>query len=228
MTNPKIHVALLGKRKAIEHLAIRRSIDELIIVFSNEKREIAENLIEQFSDLGIVIKPVAVVPTDFNNILASILLALDNRKFDEQQIEFSITSENCIMTLAACIAAAIVKASVICATGSEILHLTEVWPSELVNLTHKKREILEYLETYDSPITQKEISRNTGIRQSSISRHLRDLELAGYIERNRVARIKQVQITNLGAAILHHKQLRKRRLWSSYTHHASAGIQTVG
>lgn len=228
MTKPKIHVALLGKRKTIEHLAIRRSIDEMIIVFSNEKREIAENLIEQFSNLGIVIKPVIVVPTDFNNILASILLALDNRKFDEQQIEFSITSEHCIMTLAACVAAAIVKASVICAMGSETLHLTEVWPSELVNLTHKKREILEYLETYDSPITQKEISRNTGIRQSSISRHLRDLELAGYIERNRVARIKQVQITDLGAAILHHKQLRKRRLWSSYTHHASAGIQTVG
>lgn len=228
MTKPKIHVALLGKQRTIEHLAIRRSIDELIIVYPKEKLELADNLIEQFSNLGIGVEPVIVVSNDFNNILSSILLALDHRKFDEHQIEFSITSEHCIMTLAACVAAAIVKASVICTTGTELPRISEVWPSELVNLTHKKREILEHLESYSCSITQKEISRNTGIRPSGVSRHLRDLELAGYIRRNRVARIKQVQITELGSAILHHKQLRKRRVWSSYTHQTSEVIQTVG
>jgi len=228
MTKPKIHVALLGTQEAIEHLAIRRSIDELLIVYSKDKIELALQLIEQFSNLGIVVEPISVVSNDFNNILSSILSALDHRKFDECHIEFSITSEHCIMTLAACVAAAILKASVICATGTELPRISEVWPSELVNLTHKKREILEYLESFHGPIAQKEISKNTGIRESGISRHLRDMELAGYIGRNRIARIKQVRITELGSAILHHKQIRKRRLWSSYTNRASEGIQTVG
>ena len=103
-----------------------------------------------------------------------------------------------------------------------------MWPSELVNLTHKKHEILEYLDNFSSPVTQKEISQNTGIRPSGVSRHLRDLELAGYIRRKRIARKKQVQITELGSATLHHKQLRRRRIWSSYMNRTSEGIQTVG
>lgn len=228
MTKPIIHVALLGKQKAIEHLAVKRRFDELIIVYSKEKREPADSLIEQFSNYGITVHPVRVVSNDFNNILSSILSALNKRKFDEHRVEFSITSGHCIMTLAVCVAAAIVKASVICATESELPHFSEVWPSELVNLTHKKHEILEYLENLSNPITQKEISRRTGIRPSGVSRHLRDLELAGYIRRIRVARIKQVQITELGSAILHHKQLRKRRIWSSHFYRASEGVQTVG
>jgi DNA-binding MarR family transcriptional regulator len=228
MTKPTIHVALIGKQKTIEHLAVKRCIDELIIVYPSEKRELAENLIEQFSNYGIPVDSVIVESNDFNKVLSSILAALDQRKFDEHHIEFSITTENCILTLAVCVAAAIVKASVICASGSELPHISEVWPSELVNLTNKKHEILEYLENIGNPITQKEISQNTGIRPSGISRHLRDLEIAGYIRRNRVARIKQVQITDLGSTILHHKQIRKRRFWSSYTYHTSEGIQTVG
>jgi DNA-binding MarR family transcriptional regulator len=153
---------------------------------------------------------------------------LNHHKFDDCQIEFSITSEDCVIILAASVAAAITKASILCATEIEPLRISEVWPSELVNLTHKKREILDYLENSSCPVAQKEISRNTGIRQSGISRHLRDLELAGYIERDRVARIKQVQITELGSVILHHKQIRKRRVWDSFTNRASLGIQTVG
>ena len=228
MTKQKIHVALLGKQEAVEHLAIRRRIDELIIVYPKENHELADNLIDQFSNLGIIVEPVAVRSNDFNNILSSILTALDHQKFDKYDIEFSITSEHCIMTLAACIAAAIVKASIICATGVELPHISEVWPSELVGLTHKKREILEHLESFGDSISQKEISRYTGIRPSGVSRHLHDLELAGYIRRDRVARVKRVQITELGSSILHHKQLRKRRFWSSHTHSSTEGIQTVG
>ncbi|MFW9833317.1 MAG: MarR family transcriptional regulator [Candidatus Thorarchaeota archaeon] len=228
MTKPIIHVAILGKQETIEHLAIRRRIDELIIVYPYETHEIADELITRFSNHGIPIEPVIIVPTDFNTTLSSILVAINQKEFDECQIEFSITSGHCIMTLAACVAAAITKASVICATGAELIDITEVWPSELVNLSLKKREILDYLERLSTPITQKEISQSTGIRPSGVSRHLRDLEQAGYIRRNRVARIKQVQITDLGSAILHHKQLRKRRIWCSQMYRTSEGIHTVG
>ncbi|MFX1579820.1 MAG: MarR family winged helix-turn-helix transcriptional regulator [Promethearchaeota archaeon] len=228
MTKPKIHVAILGKQETIEHLAIRRSIDELIIVYPYETHEIADELITRFSNHGIPIKPVIVVPNDFSTTLSSILVALNQKEFDECQIEFSITSEHCILTLAACVAAAITKASVICATGTELIDITEVWPSELVNLSLKKHEILDYLERLSTPISQKEISQNTGIRPSGVSRHLRDLEQAGYIRRNRVARKKQVQITDLGSAILHHKQLRKRRIWCSHMYRTSEGVHMVG
>lgn len=228
MLKPKIHVALLGKQKTIEHIAIRRSIDELILVYSREKLDIADNLIKQFSNLGITVVPVRVVLTDFTSILSSILRALDHRKLDDYQVEFSMTSGQCVMTLAACVAAAIVRASIIYTTGTESFQISEVWPSELVNLTHKKCEILDYLETHDSPVHQKEISKHTGIRQSGVSRHLRDLEMAGYVRRTRKARKKQVQITELGSTILHHKQIRKRRLWSSYSSRTLESIQTVG
>ena len=228
MTKPIIHVAILGKQETIERLAIRRRIDKLIIVYPYETHEIADELITRFSNHRIPIEPVTVVPNDFSTTLSSILVALNQKEFDECQIEFSITSGHCIMILAACVAAAITKASIICATGTELIDITEVWPSELVNLSHKKREILDYLERLNTPITQKEISQSTGIRPSGVSRHLRDLEQAGYIRRNRVARIKQVQITDLGSAILHHKQLRKRRIWCSHMYHTSEEVHTVG
>jgi DNA-binding MarR family transcriptional regulator len=228
MLKPKVHVALLGKQKTIEHIAIRRSIDELVLVYSREKLDIADNLINQFSNLGIAVIPVRVVQNDFTNVLSSILRALDHRKLDDYQVEFSMTSGQCVMTLAACVAAAIVKASVIYVSGSELFEISEVWPSEMVNLTHKKCVILDYLETHDSPVQQKEISKYTGIRQSGVSRHLRDLEMAGYVRRTRKARNKQVQITELGSTILHHKQIRKRRLWNSYSSRTLESIQTVG
>lgn len=215
MTKHKIHVALLGKQKTLEKLAIRRSIDELIIVYPEEETEPADRAIEHFSSLGIVVEPVRVASDDFHDILSSILSALDHRKFDACQIEFSIVSGHCVMTLAACVAAAIVRASILCANEAAPLQISEVWPSELVHLTHKKQEILDYLEHSGCPVTQKDISRDTGIRQSGVSRHLHDLELAGYVERNRVARIKHVQITALGSVALHHKQIRKRRIWES-------------
>lgn len=228
MTKQKIHVALLGKQESLEQLAIRRSIDELIIVYAEEETELADKVIARFSSLGIAVEAVRTVSDDFHNILSLILSALSHRRIDEYQIEFSIASEHCMMTLAACVAAAIVRASILCTTQAEPLQISEVWPSELVHLTHKKREILDHLENSGCSIAQKEISRNTGIRQSGVSRHIRDLELAGYIERNRVAGMKQVHITELGSIILHHKQIRKRRVWDSFTGRVSEGIQTVG
>ncbi|MFW9805101.1 MAG: helix-turn-helix transcriptional regulator [Candidatus Thorarchaeota archaeon] len=227
MTKPKIHVAILGNEKTIKHLIIRRSVDEIVLVFSKEKYEIAESLRKQLSKLNISVLPVCVIPSDFNNILSSILTSLDHGVLDEYQIEFSIASEYCTMTLAACVAAAIVKGSILCISGGGSYQIAEIWPSELVNLTHKKREILGYLENNKCPVFQKDISRDTGIRSSGVSRHIHDLELAGYIKRDRIARRKQVQITKLGSAILHYKQLRRRRVWRSFANRVSEGIQTV-
>ena len=141
MTKQKIHVTFLGNQKSLEQLAIRRSIDELIVVYPQEKSELANWAIEHFSSFGILVTSICVVSDDFHNILSTILSALNHRKFDEYQIEFSITSEHSVIILAACVAAAIVKASILCTTETEPLKISEVWPSELITLTHKKCEI---------------------------------------------------------------------------------------
>ena len=86
MTNPKIHVAFLGMLKNIEHIAVRRSIDELILVYTSSQDDDADSLINKFANLGITVSPVRVAPNDFTNILSSTLNALDSQKFDQYDI----------------------------------------------------------------------------------------------------------------------------------------------
>ena len=228
MAKPKIHVAFLGNLRNIEYIAVRRSIDELILIHTSNQDDDANSIINKFTNLGVKVSPVRVVSDDFTNILSLTLNALDSQKFDQCDIEFSISSKNCTMTLAACICAMIVKASILFIRCNEIFNVSEVWPSEIVNLTHQKREILSCLQNYDKPIHQKEMAEETGIRQSGLSRHLSNLELAGYVTRSRIDRYKHVQITELGSAILHHKQIRKKRIWCSYAPQMPGKIQTVG
>ncbi len=228
MIKPKILVALLGKPSTVERIAIRRRVDQLLLVFTRNQLEHAEYIMNKFSTLGIPTIPIRVTPSDFANTLSSILRALDNQTLDKYQVEFSVISGSTNMTLAASVAAAIIKASILCNEENDIFEISEIWPAELVNLTHKKREILSFLESYNSSVYQKDISKETGICQSSVSRHVQDLELAGYVTRVRIARKKHVQITELGSTILHHKQIRKRRIWGSYATQVTESIQTMG
>lgn len=228
MAKSKIHIAFFGDTKSIEYLAVRRQIDELIIIHSPEHEDVVNQLIGKYSSVGITGISVRVASDNFTSILSSTLNALDSQKFDQYDIEVSIATENCVMTLAACICAAIVKASILCVQNDELIHMSEIWPSELVNLTLQKREILCYLDSCERPVHQKQVAEETGIRQSGLSRHLRNLELAGYVSRFKISRKKQVSITELGRAILHHKQIRKRRIWSSYAPPIADKIQMVG
>lgn len=228
MAKPKIHIAFFGSTKNIEHLAVRRHIDELIIVHSLEQEETVSKLIDKYSSFGIMTMSVRVTPDDFDNILSSVLNALDSQKLDQYDIEVSVSSNDCIMTLAACICAAVVRASIVYFPNNETYQISELWPSELVNLSYQKREILCYLVSCEKPVRQKEVAEETGIRQSGLSRHFQNLELAGYVTRSRISRCKHVSITELGRAILHHKQIRKRRIWNSYSVQLPERIQTVG
>ncbi len=228
MAKPTIHVAFFGNSKDIEHLTVRRCIDELIIIYDLMHEEAVNKLINKYSDFGISIVSVNVIPDDFTNILSSSLNALDSQKLDQYDIEISISTDSCIMTLAACICAAIIKASIIYVQSGEIFNISEIWPSELVNLSYQKREILSYLEGCEKPVHQKEVAGETGILQSGLSRHLRDLEVAGHVTRSRMSRCKHVSITELGRAVLHHKQIRKRRIWNSYSLPMTDKIQMTG
>lgn len=227
MTKPKILVAMLGKPKAVEQFALRRRTDELFLIFTNEELKLASTLMEKFSTLGMQVTPIHIQSLKFSNILNSVLRALNRNSLDDYEVEFSVSSGNSVMILGVCIAAAIVNASILYSEENSLVDISELWPANLVNVTHKKRQILSFLESYNGSINQKDISRKTGICQSGISRHIRDLESAGYVIRSRVARKKVVKISELGSTILHHKQIRKRRIWGSYNIEAPVSIQTV-
>ncbi|MGQ4911502.1 MAG: helix-turn-helix transcriptional regulator [Candidatus Thorarchaeota archaeon] len=228
MRKPRIHVSILDNEKTIEYIMVRRQIDELMLVHTEEQTELARDLRSRFREVGLRTLLCSVRAGDFNSTLASILRGLDECRFDDCEIEFSIGSVSPLLAMAAGVAAAILEASVISLTDGAELEMTEIWPSEIVNLTSKKREILGYLESKYQVVSQKEISRETGIRQSGVSRHLTDLEKAGYVVRERGAKRKLAQITDLGSAILHHKQIRKRRLWGPYVTSSTHSVQTAG
>jgi DNA-binding MarR family transcriptional regulator len=228
MAKPKIHIAFFGITKNIEYLAVRRCIDEFIVIHNWEQEDVVNRLIDKYSNLGITVIPVRVVPNDFTSILSSSLNSIDSQKLDQYDIEVSVATDDCIMVLAACIFAAIVKASIVYVQHDEIFSISEIWPSELVNLSFQKREILCYLDSCEKQAHQKEVAEEIGIRQSGLSRHLQSLELAGYVTRSRISHCKHVSITELGRAILHHKQIRKRRVWGSYAQPIAGSIQMAG
>jgi CRISPR locus-related DNA-binding protein len=219
---------MLGTLNTVERIAFRRRIDSLYLIFADDEIDIATSIIEKFSSLGIQVTPIHIYELTFSNTLSEILKALNQKTLNDFDIEFAVSNGKSTLILACCIAAAIVNVSVINTDSSCLDEIPELWPSKLVNLTHKKRQILSFLDNHNDSINQKKISQEIGIGQSCISRHLRDLESAGYVTRIRVARKKTVKISNLGSMILHHKQIRKRRIWDSYTYNKQVSIQTVG
>ena len=52
MTKPKILVALLGEPIAVERIIVRKHIDELMLIFTDDEYELAESLTEKYSILG--------------------------------------------------------------------------------------------------------------------------------------------------------------------------------
>ena len=182
---------------------------------------------EKFSKLGMNVNLIHIQSLRFSNILSTILRSLNHHTFDDYDLEFSVSSGTPVLILGTCIAAAIVNASIIYTEGSSPIEISEIWPAKLVNITYKKRQILSFLEQYSDSINQKDISKETGICQSGISRHIRDLEIAGYVTRTRIARKKVVKISELGSIILHQKQIRKRRIWAPFSIETPTGIQTV-
>ena len=160
--------------------------------------------------------------------MKEILGVLNDPRLDEYHIEFNLSASEGTMTVAACMAATIVNATLITSSGNGRLKVNEVWPHDLVNLTQRKRDILEMLAGQSTPLCQSDVSKEMRIQQSGVSRHIRDLVRAGYVKRFSHSRRKFVEITNLGAAVLHHKQIRKRRHWGSQINPQDQSSHMVG
>jgi uncharacterized membrane protein len=217
MIQQVVHVAVLDNQqsKNVEHISIRRCVDEIVLIYPYTDSEQTLDLKHRYENAGLCVRSMSIDPNNFDGTLSTILKALDDHRIDNHSIEFNISCRNPSMIIAACVAAMILRAPILAVSEDGYSELIEVRPSELSTLTSQKRLILEYLSFQSKPVTQKRISKEVEISRSGISRHIRDLERAGYVIRWRDGRRKKVSITDLGLTILHHKLLRKRRIWGT-------------
>ena len=210
-----VHVAMIGQvwDQRIECSIIRRAVDRIVLVYDSNVSVEAHDFLVHLQDMAIEVVPVPLEEGSFSVVLSTVLRALSRTLCDGSSVEFNITCASKIMTVVASVAAAILHGSVVYSGQSSPVDMTEVWPMELTNLTRKKMEVLQFLAEQGSPVYQRSIAKELDIPQSGISRHVKDLELAGYLSRETISRRKVVCISELGSAIMHSKRFRKKRIW---------------
>ena len=211
-----VQVAMVGNNwdKSIEYTIIRRSVDILILVFSEDVNDEAYEFLAHLRLMNIDTIPLTIRDDNFSAVLAALLGLLNTNRFDACQIEFNVALASKLMTLVASVAAVILKGTILYSIDEIPVDITEVCPADLCNLTKKKKDILCLLNQVKESVLQKKIGKELSIAPSGVSRYLSDLERAGYISRITVSRKKKVQITNLGSTVIHSKQIRKRRIWT--------------
>ena len=64
-------------------------------------------------------------------------------------------------------------------------------------------------------VTQKELVKDLSVQRSGISKHLKGLVAAGYVDSRAETRPKSYKISDLGRVILSSKQFRKMTVWAN-------------
>lgn len=223
MKRPVIHIAMIGSmrdcrtdgvwERSLQQSIIHRTVNQLMLVYDHELGHEVYDFLSRTEWTGTNIIPVAIEECSFSGILSMILGILNDNRLDDFSIEFNVSCASRVMIIVASVAAAIVHGTIICSSDSSPMRMTEVWPTELTNLTTRKKEILWSLAEHSQAIYQKELGRDTGIPPSGMSRHLYDLETAGYVNRETVSGKKVVKITDLGRSVIQSKCIRKKRHW---------------
>ena len=211
-----------------ERIAIQRRVDEVIFVYPFKDQESAQTIIKWYKKMGIEILAVPIDPNDFQSALSQILEAIDDYCMDDQIIEFNVACHNTILTIAACFAAMIIRAPIFSLTEGGFSDIVEIQSAEITTLTAQKRMILEQLSYQHDLVNQGDVARDMKLSRSNVSRHIKALSKAGYVERKREGRKKYVRITPLGTTILRHKLLRKRRIWDSSKLQSNGVFDFVG
>ncbi|MDF1540305.1 MAG: winged helix-turn-helix domain-containing protein [Candidatus Thorarchaeota archaeon] len=223
MTRPVVHVAVFDKDAThlIAKTIIHRRTDELILVGPISCIDEHQRFLEQYTSLGFQATLVDLEDFSIDEILGTLLNAVDNARLDNFDIEFNVVCNNPVVAIAACLAATMTQSLLITSGDTNLSTLSLLRPDLLLHMSQNKRRILEYLDIQYGPVPQANISRDTVVNRASVSRHLKDLIQAGYVKRTRIGRQKTAEITSLGQVVLHHKRVRKRRVWD---HHASSAI----
>ncbi|MHA2425499.1 MAG: winged helix-turn-helix domain-containing protein [Candidatus Thorarchaeota archaeon] len=101
--------------------------------------------------------------------------------------------------------------------GQELGEIIEITPSSLDTLSSRKRDLLESIEKLGGTgITQKDLVKEMEIERAGVSKHLKELCQAKFIEIVDERRPRKYGITYLGRIILSIKLFRKMTIWNAF------------
>jgi CRISPR locus-related DNA-binding protein len=213
----KLHIATLGlhANERVDYVLMKCGGDKLALVYTEKNSDELKEITARMKRAGIPVIAKRVDPWGYHKILNGILeIVLEH---SEYEIEFNISCGTRVMTSAAQMAALFIDSTVYFVTekdGDVMGEIAQVEPISVSMLTEPKKNILsELVDLGGSVDSQKKLGTRTSLRASSISKHLKELERAGYISRELHNRQKSVEITGLGRTVLQLKRVRKMLLW---------------
>ena len=214
----RLHVATLGlyQNIVIEYVITRRGADKVALVYTEGNEEDLDAIQTRLESRMIPVISRKVPPWNYHEILSVILEIV--AEHEDYCVEYNVSCGTRIMTTAAYLAALFTDSSVFFVMNPDkerIGDLIEVQPVSVTLLSEPKRLILcKISESGGSIKSQRVLGKRTDLKASSISKHLKSLEDAGYIRRSHSGRKTQVEITNLGRIVLNLKTFRKGKVWS--------------
>ncbi|NWF94528.1 MAG: hypothetical protein HXY34_00125 [Candidatus Thorarchaeota archaeon] len=211
-----VHVAGLGfnEQGRIAYVIQNRGGQKLVLVHSKENLDDAIRVQEDLQKHGAFeVELICVDPWDYHDVLQKVIeVAIRHHKDD---LRFNPSLGTRVMTSALFVAANF--------TGSPV-HLVkeekgiatdviDIYPVQRQTLSAIKKHILETLKAHESTGIESimKLARLVKRSNASVSHHVDELSMWGYVETKREDRKVLVKITGLGAAVLRMAELWKKR-----------------
>ncbi len=213
----RLHIATLGlyRNMLVEHVIARRGADKIAIVYTEKNEDDLEVMVKKLKSNKVPVITRKVLPWDYHDVLSTILEIVTNH--EDYAIEYGISCGTRVMTTAAYLAALFTDSPVYFVKNpyaDEIEGIIEVQPVSVALLTKPKKRILNGLESQGGSVnSQRDLGSRVELGASSISKHVTDLDAAGYISRSQNGQKRPIEITNLGRIVLNLKTFRKDNVW---------------
>ncbi len=214
----KLHVATLGlhANERVLSSIMKRGADAAAIFYTEKNKSELVELESLFKSHGIPVESIQTDPWSFEKILADILEVV--ARYPDADVEFNGSCGTRVMTAAVYMAAILTKSTVLIVSeekdGGPVGPLLTIEPGQTLQITRPKANILERLIEKGCFVeSQSLLGSRKSLKSGSITKHLQDLERAGYVKRKKNGRKKSVTLTDLGRALYNVKKVRKQRVW---------------
>jgi CRISPR locus-related DNA-binding protein len=201
----------------VSYVVTRRGADKVALFYTDENIRHLENVKRDFVEDRIPVIECKVNPWAFEEILAQILVVVSDHM--DYEFEFHASCGTRVMSAAIQMAALLTESPVLFVEmkpGQELGEIIEITPSSLDTLSSRKRNLLEsILELGGTGITQKDLIKEMEIERAGVSKHLKELRQAKFIEIVDERRPRKYGITYLGRVILSIKMFRKMTIWNA-------------
>lgn len=199
-----VQIATMGKYQAgrLSFVLYKREWDELVILHSRLSEQNAKAIKGEVGE-QLPVRLEVVDPWNYRDVLAKALdVAYENRK---ATLNFNASLGTRVMTSALIMAAMFTDSSVFLIREDEgkATDIIEILPIKRTMLSEPKKNILRKLvASANDCILQQDIGSRASLSASTISGHLRELDLAGYITKTSGKMGNTICITRLGKIML--------------------------